>query len=311
MKQLYSNGRNKTRLGPDGVHCFNRKTGLNILLDEISVPKELWSKAPRHVSIALTNACDLSCSHCYAPKYKAILDFDLLKIWLSDLDRHGCIGVGFGGGEPTLYPKFTELCEFVANETNLALTMTTHGQRLTRKIKKTISKNMNFVRVSMDGVNSTYEAIRGRPFREFIENVNLLRELGPFGINFVVNRQTVEDLTDAVQLAEDVDASEFLLLPEVALGRGVNIDTKTKCMMEEWILNYRGKMRLAISENCSDQISICNPFKRESGLDAYAHIDASSILRETSFNHNGVQISGNNIMGAIEFLRYQIEEKRT
>lgn len=58
----------KLRVGPDGLHLFDRRTGLNMLFDEIEAPEEQWSRAPRQVSIALTNACDLACSFCYAPK---------------------------------------------------------------------------------------------------------------------------------------------------------------------------------------------------------------------------------------------------
>jgi hypothetical protein len=36
---------------------FDRTSGLNILVDEISVPPENWSVAPRYVSFALTNSC--------------------------------------------------------------------------------------------------------------------------------------------------------------------------------------------------------------------------------------------------------------
>lgn len=120
----------KRRYSPDGVHFFDRATGLNILLDEIIPPKELWSKAPRQVSVALTNTCDLACPHCYAPKQKAALDFSSLTQWLLELDQNGCIGVGFGGGEPTLYPRLTELLSFATTQTNLAVTMTTHGHRV-------------------------------------------------------------------------------------------------------------------------------------------------------------------------------------
>ena len=109
----------KLRGGPAGLHVFNRTTGLNILSDEISVPAALWSRAPRHVSIALTNRCDLACAHCFAPKSRDELPYDTLTRWLSELDANGTLGVGFGGGEPTLYRRFSELCRHAARETTL------------------------------------------------------------------------------------------------------------------------------------------------------------------------------------------------
>src|SRR3954466_16303719 len=98
------------RAGPSGIHLFDRRTGLNCLFDEVRVPPERWAAAPRHVALALTNAGDLACAHCYAPKPPAILAPDKVYRWLAELDTIGCLGVGFGGGEPTLHPGFPDFC---------------------------------------------------------------------------------------------------------------------------------------------------------------------------------------------------------
>ncbi len=107
----------KMRCSPSGVHLFHGHSGLNILCDELRVPVALWASAPRQISVALTNACNLSCSYCYAPKHRASLKVEQLMRWLGDWDEHGCLGVGFGGGEPTLHPDFVEICQKVARET--------------------------------------------------------------------------------------------------------------------------------------------------------------------------------------------------
>src|SRR3981081_1504427 len=117
----------KVRPGPAGLHMFNRTTGWNVLFDEVRVPRAQWANAPRQISIALTNACDLACPYCYAPKNPAMLDFDRIVSWLSKCDLNGCLGVGFGGGEPTLYRRLPELCRHVSQKTGLAVTLTTHG----------------------------------------------------------------------------------------------------------------------------------------------------------------------------------------
>ena len=90
--------RGKIRLSRRGVQWFDRVSGLNILLDEVSIPPERWSRAPRYVSIALTNACELRCAFCYAPKTPARLDASVVSGWIDELDLAGCLRVGFGGG---------------------------------------------------------------------------------------------------------------------------------------------------------------------------------------------------------------------
>jgi hypothetical protein len=68
----------KVRTDASGIHMFNRTTGLNVLLDELGAPG-LVDSAPRQVSVALTNACDLACPHCHAPKNPAALNFKRLS----------------------------------------------------------------------------------------------------------------------------------------------------------------------------------------------------------------------------------------
>src|SRR5580700_7363314 len=87
----------RVRLGPAGIHIFDRASGSNILIDELCAPPSSWAVAPRQVSIALTNACDLACPYCFAPKNRGTLDLNLLIGWLDELDANGAIAVGFGG----------------------------------------------------------------------------------------------------------------------------------------------------------------------------------------------------------------------
>ncbi|MGZ5579026.1 MAG: radical SAM protein [Methylobacter sp.] len=121
----------KLRRGPDGIHLFDRKSGTNILIDEQIPLMSSWTNCPRQVSIALTNACDLKCAHCYALKRRAQLSKEQVKHWMAELDETGCFGIGFGGGEPTLHPDLVEPCQFGQRETGLAISLTTHGHRLT------------------------------------------------------------------------------------------------------------------------------------------------------------------------------------
>lgn len=297
------NSRLKVRAGPAGLHFFNRITGINILVDEIIPPASTWSAAPRQVSVALTNACDLACSHCYAPKKSSMLAFDRLTNWLADLDVNGCIGVGFGGGEPTLYPRLIELCSYASRKTNLAVTMTTHAHLLSNQLLNELAGNLHFVRVSMDGVGPTYESIRCRPFDALLERITALERVVRFGINFVANSKTVGDLDVAVQLAADLGASEFLLLPEEPVGRGVGIDNETTITLRKWVNGYRGSVPLAVSEGGAEGLPTCNPLNAEMDLAAFAHIDASGIIKRTSYDTSGILIQENGVMAALDKLK--------
>lgn len=286
-----------------GIHIFNRETGTNVLLDEFSPTPDLFPLAPRQVSIALTNACDLSCEYCYAPKKPAVLSLVDLKPWLIELNKLGTMGVGFGGGEPTLYPSLAKLCAFTMAETDLAVSITTHAHRLTDKLLDDLAGGVNFIRVSMDGIGKTYELNRGRSFSKLIERIQALAKITPFGINFIVNSSTVNELEKAVQLATDLGASEFLLLPEVPTHSRSGIDFRTKTLLRRWIRSYRGSLRLAISKRESRDFPICDPLWFESELESFAHIDAMGWLKKNSYDSFGIRIDGSGVRVALQKLK--------
>ncbi|MFK5894551.1 MAG: radical SAM protein [Pseudomonadota bacterium] len=283
----------KVRKGPDGIHLFDRDSGTNVLIDEYIPPATSWTNCPRQVSIALTNACDLKCIHCYASKQAAWLSKEYVKKWMIELDKAGCFGIGFGGGEPTLHPNLVELCQFGIEETGLAISLTTHGHKLDEGL---IFQLKNFIRVSMDGVGQTYESIRGRPFEDLKQNLSFLKGQIPFGINYVVNHRTINDLDVAAQVAEVNGATELLLLPEEPFGLGKEIDVLTFARLQKWITYYKGNLRLSISSRYQEKLDTLVTLKNEPDHLAFAHIDAKGVLKRTSFDKVGYDIGNSELL---------------
>lgn len=293
----------KIRYDKNGVHLFNRKTGANLLSDELSVPAEKWSTAPRHVSFALTNVCDLKCSYCYAPKNKSELDFEDLINWIVEIDREGALGVGFGGGEPTIYPRLADLCSYASTHTDLSVSFTTHGHRITASMAEKLKGNVNFIRVSMDGLGDTYERLRGRSFAKFLSQLGLVNEIAPFGINYVLNYDTLPDLREAVSFSEQLGAKEFLILPEMDKRGEFSSDVISK--LKNFLTGYSGELPLRINQNCADGMPIAQPFRNDDPLLAYAFVDAMGRLKNTSYQLGGISITGKSIIEGLASLRTQ------
>lgn len=297
----------KSRIGPNGVHLFDRLSGLNILVDELRPKEALWATSPRQVSIALTNVCDLHCVYCYAPKHKASLRTDQVLGWLKELDDEGCLGIGFGGGEPTLHPDFVEICKRAAGETQLAVTFTTHGHRLTPQLVESLKGSIHFARISIDGIGRTYEEQRGKRFASLLRGIESIANLSPFGINVVVNERTVAELDAMSELAQNVGASELLLLPQQATTTVASMDGAVGRALQDWVSTYRGKVRLTVSEAGASGLPTCDPLPDERGLQAYAHIDASGMLRASSFSPLGARIGDAGVLSALERIRNTFE----
>ncbi|KAB8186022.1 radical SAM protein [Microbispora catharanthi] len=293
----------KIRLSEAGVHLFDRVSGLNVLLDEVEVPAEQVSRAPRYLSIALTNACELRCSYCYAPKNAATLDIDRVVAWTVELDGAGCLGVGFGGGEPTAYRRFAQLCAQIAESTSMAVTFTTHGHRLTPRLADALRGSVHFARLSVDGVGATYERLRHRPFTAVISAADLLRSVAPIGINTVVNADTIGELDDLVEFAASVGASELLLLPEQPTPATPGISNTDAERLVHWIRTARTEVRLAISRSGLEaSVPAVEAIPGERPLDAHMHVDATGVLRPNAYASMGTPIQGS-ILDAVQALR--------
>lgn len=296
----------KMRKSVSGMHLFNRTTGVNILLDEARISKSEWALAPRSVSIALTNRCDLSCPFCFAPKNDSFLDFKRVKNWLRELDASGSLGVGFGGGEPTLHPDFVQLCRFTAEETTLAVSFTTHGWTLDKERLDALVGSVHFIRVSVDGIGAVYERMRNHPFSGFLKHLDIIHGTGMrFGINMLVNGMTIGCLDDVAELAKQYGAMELLLLPEIPVNGGCGCSGETLERLHLWVQAYRGDLRLAISENSSEGFPVCDPLPEECGLRAFAHIDAGGILKRTSFDKSGIMIDNDGVIAGLAKLEQQ------
>jgi MoaA/NifB/PqqE/SkfB family radical SAM enzyme len=105
----------KCRRESRGLHFYDRITGIHVLLDECPLPKEKCHTAPAVVSIALTNACELDCDFCYAPKTHHSLNPKDVIQWCRQLDSAGTLEIAFGGGEPTLYRDLAYICRTIWN----------------------------------------------------------------------------------------------------------------------------------------------------------------------------------------------------
>lgn len=298
----------KVRCSIAGLHLFERSSGMNLLLNELEVPQSQWSRAPRQVSIALTNRCDLACAHCYAPKSRDELCFDAVARWLLEIDSNGTLGVGFGGGEPTLYRRFAELCRYAAHETKLAVTFTTHGHHIDRAMANELQGSVHFIRVSMDGVGDTYESIRRRSFRDLQARLRLVRRISPFGINIVVNERTVRELDEAADVAADSGACELLLLPQVRVRNVPAITAAAMQELQRWVAGYSGPLKLCINEMHSDHFPTCDPLVEERGLRAYAHVDALGIIKQSSYHATGMAIGEGGFLEALEQLTQEMAE---
>lgn len=142
-----------------------------------------YVRPPVAVQWIVTNACDLTCPHCYShagPKLVGELTTDEAKRRIIDeLVTLGCQSLVLAGGELFLRKDLPELIEY-AHERGLGWAMHTHGRLVPRHRELLKRCPPQMVAVSLDGPPAFHDEFRGRKgaFDDAVRAIQCLREIG-------------------------------------------------------------------------------------------------------------------------------------
>ena len=147
--------------------------------------KQIVSDYPLLVDIELSSLCNLRCPMCYT-----ITDHfkDSVNTKRMDYGLYTKIVDEIGGkvpairlslrGEATLHTKFVECIAYAKKMGIKEVSTLTHGGKLTLPyVKKITEAGIDWITISIDGVNETYESIR-KPikFHELLEKIKAIKE---------------------------------------------------------------------------------------------------------------------------------------
>ena len=280
----------KCRVEANGLHFFDRITGEHLLIDEVKPQPCEYSLAPRTISIAITDDCDFNCDCCYVKKNNHYLSIDQILNIGVEFDRLGTLDIALGGGEPTLHPDLVKICERLWNQTSLGISITTHGYHLTKELVKNLIGIVSIRRVSIDGIDPIYSKLRGIPIKIIEEKLSLLKGVIPFGVNTVVNSQTINGLDALLDFAIKKGAMELLLLPMIKDGEFELTEIEwTK--LDKWIIDNFQKIPLRVLTSAKNKLSGPFLFNNTIWDNDYAFITANLELQNNSYEANGILIN--------------------
>ncbi|UKK67544.1 radical SAM protein [Prevotella communis] len=127
-------------------------------LDEIPSPS--FVQGYKMLNIYLTNACNLSCTHCFMKAGKKLKNELSVNDWIRVLDEFTQAGgqfVTFTGGEPLMNPDFQTIIES-AHKKGLQSTILTNGILWTDELIDQLSPLLAEVQISIDGVDDESNA---------------------------------------------------------------------------------------------------------------------------------------------------------
>lgn len=174
----------------------------------------------------ITHKCNLRCSHCYQEEYCNDLPYiqleNIFNQYLDFLKKNNFKGhINFTGGEPFIYPdifKLFDLCE----KNNISFGVLTNGTLITEneinKIKK--YNKLSFIQISIDGVESTYDNIRGKGnFKKSFNTLKLLRKNNiQTMVAFTCHKGNFSELKDVIKIVKKNKIDRFWVDRLIPIG---------------------------------------------------------------------------------------------
>jgi len=183
---------------------------------------------PRHAVWELTLQCDLGCRHCGSRAGTARPD---------ELDTAECLDLvaqlaGLGvqevtliGGEAYLRPDWLEIVRAIRDH-GMECGMTTGGRGIdARRAREAADAGLQTVSISLDGLEQTHDRLRGvrGAYRSALRALSHLREAGvPVGVNTQINRLSMPELEDLLEVAIAHGVHGWQVMLTVAMGRAVD-----------------------------------------------------------------------------------------
>ena len=185
----------------------------------LSSLKECW--------FHLTNQCNLACRHCLfsaSPAQSSSLSRKQLEKGIDEARTLGCTLFYFTGGEPFVYPQFSEIIQNLLEDREVHAVILTNGLLLAENIDflQRVPAERLHLQISLDGMEESHDALRGKgTFARLLANLTALRQTRLTAtLSVAVNRENIHDLPAMIGFAADQGIGNMHLLWHFVRGKG-------------------------------------------------------------------------------------------
>ncbi|PUE00814.1 MAG: hypothetical protein C3L25_04735 [Candidatus Sedimenticola endophacoides] len=189
---------------------------------------------PRHLSVELTDGCNLLCRHCYrnsAPGRSNHLPGDLLIRILRDFSDHGLMTVELTGGEATTHPEFSDVLQFCCS-TFQKTALLTNGFDISQEVLEIMARWPGRVvaQVDLDGGDAaSHDWLRGEgSYANAVKSIRAFVKHGiPLRVSMNVHNRNLYEIQDVMKHVKTLGAKWFAFTTILPLGRGRSMGTFT------------------------------------------------------------------------------------
>lgn len=131
----------------------------------------------RYLELQITTGCNLMCRHCYlGPSQVNELTLKTIRDILDEFEKMQGLRLLITGGEPLLHTKFKDINRLFS-EYAFRKVLFTNGVLLSEELVESL--NVNEIQVSIDGIETGHDALRGKgTFKKAIAGLRLAAQTG-------------------------------------------------------------------------------------------------------------------------------------
>jgi radical SAM protein with 4Fe4S-binding SPASM domain len=165
----------------------------------------------RYLELHVTERCNLRCRHCYIGDEKTVtLPIQLAAKAIREFGEFG-FRLIITGGEPLVHPDILKILK-VASRVPVRVILLTNGLLLTPNKARVISRYVHEVQISLDGMKSGHELIRGKDtFDKTVENIREARKWLDVSIATMIHSGNMNEFPSLERLVVELGAKEWTL----------------------------------------------------------------------------------------------------
>ena len=169
-----------------------------------------------NITIDVTSKCNLRCKHCRVNEIGYDMTLDEIEEVLNKLTDFKPRGVFISGGEPLIRD---DIVEIVKKSKKLApvTILNTNSLLLTEnKLKELIDSGLNYIQVSVDGIEEQHDYIRGKgTYKKTIEKMKLINEYSDqikLHISSVVSQKNIDYMEEFARQILEIEKINVQIL---------------------------------------------------------------------------------------------------
>lgn len=162
-----------------------------------------------NITIDVTTKCNLHCKHCRTNEIAHELSLDEIKIIVKKCKDFKPRGVFISGGEPLTRSDIADVIKETKKLAPVTILNTNSLLLTEEKLKELIDAGLNYIQVSLDGIEKYHDFIRGKgTYKKTIEKLKLISKYSDkikLHISSVVSSINIDGMEELVHQIIDVE----------------------------------------------------------------------------------------------------------